>query len=76
MKREEEEQWADVCGAVVFIAIVFLGIGLGQLVRWHRAGLQAEQYQRQGISLTRWDCFMGVQPAETVIQLKPGKGEQ
>ena len=37
---------------------------------WYKAGKQSKQYERQGIVLSQWDCFVGVKPAEQVIQIK------
>lgn len=40
---------------------------------WYRAGEQAKQYERQGIHLSQWDVFIGVKPAEQVVQIKEHK---
>lgn len=46
--------------------IVLIGVGFS----WYKAGLQSEVYHRQGIHITQWELFIGVNPAEKVIQIR------
>lgn len=60
----------DGCLVVMFIgtvAIIFLSI-FG--FNWYKAGLQQKVYSRQNIEITQWEVFMGIEPAERVIQVK------
>lgn len=64
----------DLSGCFVQImAYLFIGlIVFGPLAgwRWYKAGLQTAAYQRQGIVITRWEVFCGIEPAERVIQVR------
>ena len=56
--------------------IVALTVGFvltATALSWYRAGAQSRHYERQGIHLSQWDCFIGVKPAEKVIQIREFK---
>ena len=36
----------------------------------YRASVQSAVYARQGITLSTWECLMGIKPAESVIQVR------
>ncbi len=57
--------------ALAVTGVIFVVIIAGSLLfSWYRAGQQVDQYQRQGIHISQWDTFIGVKPAEQVIQLR------
>lgn len=57
---------------IVAVAVVAV-IALAAYWPWYKAGRQSEQYARQGITLSQWDCFIGVKPAEQVVQIREHK---
>lgn len=59
----EEKKVIDLAAIISFALFAAFG-----LMGWYRSGLQSKQYERQGIHLTQWECFMDVKPAEQVIQ--------
>lgn len=52
---------------LAMLGVIFL---LLSWLFWYRAGMQAKLYKRQGIEISQWEVFMGVEPAERVIQIK------
>jgi hypothetical protein len=69
MKKDDTDAWLGLM-SLVFVGLLLLS-GTGW--RWYRAGAQAGIYRRQGIEMTQWECFMGLSPAEKVIQIKEEK---
>lgn len=55
---------------VVMFGILGLVVALGIWWIWYVAGVQVEVYRRQGITMTRWEVFVGAEPAERVVQVK------
>ena len=59
-----------------FIALSLLFtliIGGATAYEWYKAGQQAALYKRQGIQMTQWEVFIGLEPAERVIQVRDGE---
>lgn len=50
------------------IAVILIGAAGWE---WYRAGVQQAVYARQGIIMSQWEVFIGMEPAERVIQVKP-----
>ena len=54
----------------IFIATGVLIIATVIGWHWYKAGRQQQVYDRQGIQMSQWECFIGVEPAERVMQVK------
>lgn len=65
--RESRDDWIPLITVCLMLLVVF---ALAAAYSWYGAGLQQKVYERQGIEMTRWECFIGAQPAEAVIQIK------
>lgn len=63
---------SDAANIALLLFAVLVVIALC-LIPVYRANLQADAYHRQGINISTWEVFMGVKPAETVIQIKETK---
>ncbi len=59
--------WVIVAIAALLVAVICVA---GAAFGWYQAGLQSAAYARQGIEISQWELFMGVSPAERVIQIK------
>jgi hypothetical protein len=55
---------------VGFVLIFIFMVGGAAAWHWYKAGLQSRAYARQGIVLSQWECFMGVEPAVRSINIK------
>lgn len=55
------------------MAIVVVMAGIAFAFDWYKAGLQRDVYKRQGIEMTRWECLLGIKPAEMVVDVKEKK---
>jgi len=54
--------------AILLISILLIvAIGLGAIYwQWWNAGQQAEVWRSQGVEITQWQVFIGIQPAAQV----------
>ncbi len=67
MSKPEMPWWLPLAA---FGALVVAGLIFGLWFPWYQAGMQVAVYERQGIHMTQWEVYMGIQPAERVIQIK------
>ncbi len=56
------------CAALLVIFLVIAPALIGW--KWYRAGVQQSIYVRQGIEMSQWEVFLGMEPAEKVIQVR------
>jgi len=42
---------------------------------WYVAGVQQAVWERQGIHMSRWEVFIGADPAQKSIQILPEAGK-
>lgn len=69
MPKIAPETRDQIFGSLILVAL--LGVPCGAVwLAWYQAGMQQRAYARQGIEVTRWEIFMGVSPAEKVIQIR------
>ena len=52
------------------VALMFLCVAG---TRWYTSWLQQQVYERQGVKMTHWECFMGAKPVERYIKEKEDK---
>ena len=48
------------------LALVLVGLSW----KWYQASVQRDVYERQGVSMTTWEVFIGVKPIERTINIK------
>ncbi len=69
---KDEHQMTLALIGIIFGLFVIVG-GIYASVSWYHAKLQSEVYRRQGIEISQWEVFCGVEPAERVVQIKESK---
>jgi ABC-type transporter Mla maintaining outer membrane lipid asymmetry permease subunit MlaE len=52
---------------IVFLVVTIIG---GVYFNWYKAGVQSRLYEREGISVTQWEIFIGSKPAERTVNVK------
>lgn len=67
---------SDKSGGCISLIAVALCLLIGGGIEWYKAGMQQEAYRRQGIQISRWECFWGIKPAEMAVDLKQKKGSE
>lgn len=60
---ERGKVWMVVVGLLL---LVFIGLSW----KWYQASVQCDVYERQGVSMTTWEVFIGVKPIERTINIK------
>ena len=63
---DERENGIIVGCCLPIIAMILLAC-LGW--KWYRAGVQSDVYQREGITISQWEVFVGSKPAERAIRI-------
>ena len=59
---------AKIIAAFIITGVLIIASVFGW--HWYKAGRQQQVYTRQGIQMSQWECFIGVEPAERVMQIK------
>lgn len=66
MKAFLRENLLFLMGCTFALAMIFATAWF----HWYRCGIQADVWQREGITVTQWEVFMGAKPMERTINLK------
>lgn len=72
MSRDHYRSLREPDGSPILFVLLVIGalfVG-GFFFGWYQAGMQARMYARQGIQITQWEVFIGVEPAERVVQIR------
>ena len=61
MDRSQKATAVAIAAFLVAFAVSCVGW------KWYRAGVQQGVYERQGVTMSRWEVFIGAQPVERYV---------